>query len=90
MGVTHPDNAAVEHVVIEADSWAEYYLRTTPLHPLQQLESLGERGCRVTLEVMVNPELEREILSYGEHLCVKAPESLRQRMIELATVLQEG
>jgi predicted DNA-binding transcriptional regulator YafY len=90
VGVTHPDNAVVEHVVIEADGWAEYYLRTTPLHPLQQLESLGDGGCRVTLEVMVNPELEREILSYGEHLRVKAPESLRQRMVALATALQEG
>ena len=89
VGVTHPDNAVVEHVVIEGDGWAEYYLRTLPLHPLQQLESLDGKGCRVTLEVMLNPELEREILSYGEHLRVKAPESLHQRIMALATVLKE-
>ena len=80
VGVTHPDGGVVEHVVIEGDSWAEHYLTTLPIHPLQQLERLDEGGCRVTMDVMLNPELEREILSYGEHLRVKAPESLRRRM----------
>ena len=89
VGVTHPDNGVVEHVVIEADSWAEYYLRTLPIHPLQQLESLGEKGCRVTMDLMINRELEREILSYGEHLKVKAPASLRKRMGILIEILKE-
>lgn len=53
------------------------------------LSDLGERGCVVTMDVMVNRELEREILSYGEHLKVKAPASLRQRMAELSTILLE-
>ena len=89
VGVTHPDNGQVEHVVIEADSWAEYYLRTLLIHPLLQLESMGEKGCRVTMDLMVNHELEREILSYGEHLKVKAPETLRERMAQLTGILQE-
>ena len=89
VGVTHPDNGVVEHIVIEGDGWAEYYLRTLPIHPLQQLESLGEKGCRVTMDLMINRELEREILSYGEHLKVKAPESLRKRMTILLGILME-
>ena len=89
VGVTHPDNGVVEHIVIEGDSWAEYYLRTLPIHPLQQLESLGEEGCRLTMDLMVNRELEREILSYGEHLRVKAPEALRTRMAALLGILLE-
>ena len=89
VGVTHPDNGVVEQIIIEGDSWAEYYLRTLPIHPLQQLESLGEKGCRVTLLLMVNRELEREILSYGEHLKVVAPEHLRERMRQLLAMLQE-
>ena len=79
----------VEQIVIEGDSWAEYYLRTLPIHPLQQLESLGEKGCRATLRLMVNRELEREILSYGEHLKVIAPGHLRDRMRQLLATLQE-
>ena len=89
VGVTHPDNGVVEQIIIEGDGWAEYYLRTLPIHPLQQLESLGEKGCRVTLNLMVNRELEREILSYGEHLKVIAPEHLRERMRQLLAMLQE-
>ena len=89
VGVTHPDNGVVEQIIIEGDSWAEYYLRTLPIHPLQQLESQGEKGCRVTLSLMVNRELEREILSYGEHLKVIAPEHLRERMRLLLAMLQE-
>ena len=89
VGVTHPEKGEVEHIVIEGDSWSEYYLRTLPIHPLQQLESLGKAGCRVTMELMVNHELEREILSYGEHLSVIAPESLRQRMAILSGILKE-
>ena len=87
MGVTHPDGKEVEHIVIEGDRWSEYYLRTLPIHPLQHIESRGEEGCVVTLNLMVNPELEREILSYGEHLKVKAPESFRKRMAELSAIL---
>jgi predicted DNA-binding transcriptional regulator YafY len=89
VGVTHPQDGVVEEVVVEGDSWAEYYLRTLPIHPLQQLESLGEEGCRVTMRLMVNRELEREILSYGEHLRVKAPEHFRQRIIQLHKTLSE-
>lgn len=89
VGVTHPDDGVVEHIVIEGDSWAEYYLRTLPIHPLQQLESLGEKGCRATMDLMINRELEREILSYGEHLMVKAPDSLRERMAMLTGILME-
>ena len=90
VGVTHPQDGVVEDVVIEGDSWAEYYLRTLPIHPLQQLESLGEEGCRVTMRLMVNRELEREILSYGEHLRVKAPEHFRQRITLLHKALSEA
>lgn len=89
VGVTHPDNGVVEHIVIEGDSWADYYLSALPIHPQQQLESLGAEGCRVTMNLMVNPELEREILSYGHHLRVKAPESLCQRMAVLARFMNE-
>jgi len=43
----------------------------------------------VTMNLMINRELEREILSYGEHLKVKAPESLRKRMATLLDILME-
>ena len=68
VGVSHPDNGVVERVVLRGDKWVEHYLRTLPIHPLQQLESLGDEGCRVTLHVMVNNELRQELAFYGDHL----------------------
>ena len=68
VGVTHPDGGVVERIVLRGDKWVEHYLRTLPIHPLQQLESLGEEGCRVTLHVMMNNELRQELAFYGDHL----------------------
>ena len=84
VGVSHPDNEAVEHIVLQGDCWVEYYLRTLPIHPLQQLESLGEAGCRVTLDVMINNELIQELAFFGDHLRVVSPMQLRKKMIERA------
>ena len=78
VGVSHPDGGVVEHIVLRGDKWVEHYLHTLPIHPLQQLESLGDEGCRVTLHVMVNNELRQELAFYGEHLQVESPESLKQ------------
>ena len=84
VGVTHPVDEAVEHIAIKGDKWLEYYLRTLPLHPLQQMESLGEAGCRVTLDVMINNELIQELAFFGDHLRVESPKRLRDKMAERA------
>lgn len=84
VGVSHPDDGVVEHIVLRGDRWLEYYLRTLPIHPLQQLESLGEGGCRVTLDVMINNELIQELAFYGDHLCVESPRRLREEMVRRA------
>ena len=76
VGVSHPEDGVVEHVVLRGDRWLEYYLRTLPIHPLQQLESLGDEGCRVTLDVMVNNELVQELAFYRDHLWVESPQRL--------------
>lgn len=84
VGVSHPDNGVVEHVVLKGDRWLEYYLNMLPIHPLQQLESLGDEGCRVTLDVMINNELIQELAFYGDHLRVESPQRLRDLMVERA------
>ena len=84
VGVSHPDNGLVEHIVLKGDRWLEDYLRTLPIHPLQSLESLGDEGCRVTLDVMINNELIQELAFYGDHLRVESPQRLRDMMAERA------
>ncbi|MBR0264993.1 MAG: WYL domain-containing protein [Prevotella sp.] len=84
VGVSHPDNEPVEHIVLKGDRWVEDYLRTLPIHPLQQLESLGNEGCRVTLDLMINNELIQELAFYDDHLLVESPQRLRDKMIKRA------
>jgi predicted DNA-binding transcriptional regulator YafY len=43
-----------------------------PLHSSQTIENNV-----VSLQVIVNPELENKLLSYGEHIEVLSPNSLR-------------
>jgi predicted DNA-binding transcriptional regulator YafY len=60
------------------------HLSALPLHHSQTIDE-----NTVTLQVIVNPELENKLLSYGEHLEVLSPDSLRekikQRLIEALT-----
>ena len=90
VGVSHPDNKQVEHIVLRGDRWIEHYLQTLPIHPLQQLESLGDEGCRVTLDVMINNELIQELAFYGDHLRVESPKELRDMMVERAQKQIDG
>ena len=84
VGVTHPDGGQVEHIVLRGDRWLAYYLNALPIHPLQRLESLGDDGCRVTLDVMINNELIQELAFYEDHLRVESPQQLQDRMVERA------
>lgn len=53
------------------------HLAALPLHASQTIDA-----DTVELRVIVNPELENKILSYGQYAEVTAPESLRQRIGE--------
>jgi predicted DNA-binding transcriptional regulator YafY len=52
------------------------HLEALPLHPTQRVED-----NIVTLEVIINRELQNKILSYGEHARVLTPESLRETIV---------
>lgn len=54
------------------------YLKTLPLHKSQKLERIAnDGGYIISLNVVVNFELERWILYYGNHMKVIEPQSLR-------------
>lgn len=90
VGVSHPDGGKVEHVTLWVDSWLENYLRTSPIHISQKLESMGDDGCRVSLDVIVNYELEQELIFYAEHLSVLSPSHLQERLITRIRKQLEG
>lgn len=73
IGVTAPDGAEPERVVLQFNALQSSYVRSLPLH-----SSMVELGAgEFELFVVLNPELEKEILSFGEAVEVLEPVSLR-------------
>lgn len=80
IGVTCQPDREPERVVLRF-SRAEYpYVQSLPLHPSQREAGRDERGVEVELFVVINHELEREVLAYGEEVEVVQPESFRQKL----------
>ncbi len=68
-------NASEELVQLRIAKSLIPYFQSLPLHATQSIEN-----DILSLFVILNPELENKILSYGEHIEVLAPEALRTRI----------
>ena len=74
--VYEPDNnptAPIEEVKLRVSSSMLPYLRSLPIHRSQVIEE-----DVITLHQIINPELKNRIMSYGEHIEVLSPVSLRE------------
>ena len=74
--VYEPDNnptAPIETVRLKVSPSMLPYLHSLPIHSSQVIE-----GDVITLHLIINPELENRIMSYGEHIEVLSPLSLRE------------
>lgn len=69
--------APIIHVEIWVSARELPYLLSKPLHKSQRLLSQDDNGGMIAIDVKWNFELEATILSYGEHLEVMEPVSLR-------------
>lgn len=58
------------------------YVITKPLHTTQTVEEEQDDGIVISIHVIPNFELEKEILGFGESIKVLAPESLKRRINE--------
>ena len=77
VGVTNIENANVEEIKIKLSDSILPYIRSKPLHGSQLI-----KDKLLTLKVKSNYELESLILSFGEHMEVCSPHSMRQRIAE--------
>lgn len=77
IGVTRMNGANKETVRFVTDAREAAYIRTKPLHFSQREVDADEDG-NVTFEidVIINFELQRDIMGYGEHLTVLSPQHL--------------
>ena len=76
IGVTKPIDANLEKVVLHFKGRTGFYVETKPLHGSQKQKWINENLLEVTLDVIINYELERLILSYADNVYVIKPTSL--------------
>lgn len=68
-------NAPIEEVQLRFSPLMINHLSALPLHKSQQINE-----DVVNLQIIINPEIENKLLSYGEHVEVLSPQSLREKM----------
>lgn len=67
----------VDLVRLKCDEEQMNYIKISPMHSSQIIEHQDENGMIFTLNVKLNHELKRLIMSYGSHIEVLKPKSLR-------------
>ena len=81
IGVTRIPDSPVEHVTFLAMPSDAPYIRTKPLHQSQQEVQVMEDGSVLfSIDVILNHELERDLLGFGEGITVLSPESLVEKL----------
>jgi len=81
IGVTKSHKDRGQKVILKIDSFNAPYVETKPLHSSQQIIDKNNDGSiMIRLDVVLNFELEREILGFGENIEVIAPRNLRDRI----------
>jgi predicted DNA-binding transcriptional regulator YafY len=82
IGVTKPDGAALETVVLHFYGLTGKYMEAKPLHGSQKTKWLDKDTLELSIKVVINYELERLILSYADAVRVVGPEMLKQKISE--------
>jgi len=80
IGVTKTPKDRAHKVVLFVDKYNAPYVLTKPLHHSQKVLKEEESGIIIRIDVVINFELEREILGFGECMKVLAPRLLASKI----------
>ncbi len=80
IGVTKSLGQKTSKVTLAIDSPTSPYIITKPLHNSQEVLRTGPEGIIVSIQVVLNFELERLILGYGSRVKVLSPRWLKKRI----------
>jgi predicted DNA-binding transcriptional regulator YafY len=80
VGVTRSESDRPNKVLLFVQKEHAPYILTKPLHHSQQLVSETEKGIEISIDVILNFELERELLGFGEYIKVLSPRHLAGRV----------
>lgn len=80
IGVTVPEDAPIEDVVLRFTGDTGKYIYNKPLHGSQKAKWLEQFLLEVAMQLKINYELERLILSYAGNIEVLKPTGLREKI----------
>jgi predicted DNA-binding transcriptional regulator YafY len=80
LGVTKQLGQRVSNVVLKIDNKNAPYIFTKPIHRSQTIINTEEHYTIFSIQVLLNFELEREILGFGENIEVLSPRILRAKI----------
>jgi len=86
IGVTVPGDEP-QKVLLAFTPLQGKYIKSQPLHPSQQVEADDEKECRISLNVVINHELQMLLLSYGANVKVLQPKQLADRIADTARAM---
>ena len=89
IGVTRNENDKPSTVIFKADKNQAPYIKTKPLHSTQKILEETSDSTLFSIEVVLNFELERELIGFGEGLEVLAPKTLLRRMRRKVRLMHE-
>lgn len=89
IGVTKSESDRANKVILWVQKKHAPYVLTKPLHSSQQLLKEDETGIIIRLDVVLNFELEREILGFGEGIKVLGPRILQMRLRKRIDIMKE-
>src|SRR5690606_30224002 len=85
-GVTKTQKDRGQRVILEINAKNAPYVETKPIHSSQQILDKKEDGSvLIRIDVVLNFELEREILGFGEAIKVLTPRNLQNRIRQRLT-----
>ena len=87
-GVFEGDQGNVKIVRLRFDAFAGQHVRERKWHHSQEISERGDEGLELTLRLSALEEVERWVMSWGEHVEVLAPIALRRRMARYGEWLQ--
>ena len=87
IGVTKPVDSNPEEVILNFNRKTGKYMETKPLHGSQRSNWIGNDTLEIKLDLIINYELERLILSYADSVVVISPENLKK---SIAAILEQA
>ena len=89
LGVTKNEKDRAHKVMLHLDKKMAPYVLTKPIHDSQTLIHEDETGIIIRLDVVLNFELEREILGFGENIKVLGPKILQRNIKRRLDIAKE-